>query len=273
MHLRVGTKIGLIIALLGLTAIGIAALGYYEIGLLDDQLRRLVEVSGRKVRLCGEMRLDLVIAVSTERAAIISDQDEESSKFKSRADEAALRIQKNLDALEEILKVYPSEEDRRNLDVFKRRWDRFVPELKEGLLLATQNTKAHARRLTRGEVADRVTMIDDALQGLLRQTDKEVAEAVTAKEITRLTGAEKKARAHGRARALALELHRQLYQHINTADDGERQVIEKYLASIQKDLGTVLRELATPGDDKSRPLLEQLSQEFGKVKDLVAQAK
>src|SRR6266545_7801731 len=141
MQLRVGTKMGLVIGLLAFTALGIAVLGYLEIGLLDDQLRRLVEVTSKKVQLCGEMRLDLVIAVGTERAAIVSDDDKESEKFKHRADEVITRLQNNLAALEDLLKRHPSDEDRRKLDEFKRRWEAFAPQLKEGLLLATQNTK------------------------------------------------------------------------------------------------------------------------------------
>jgi methyl-accepting chemotaxis protein len=271
-QLRVGTKIGLIIALLALTALGIAALGYFEVGRLNDRLRRMVEVTAEKVKFCSEMRLNLIRAVATERAAILSDRDEESSKYKGYSDKAAKQVKENLVAFEEMLNSYPSEEDRANLEVFKRRWVRFADEHAEGLGLSVQNTKAKSRTLAHGELAERVTTLDEVFRGLLRQTDKQIEEAGAAKDMARLAAIEKRARAYSSARVLVLDLHRQLYQHINSTDDSERDRLEKYIQETQRDLRTLLAELGPSTDDKSRGLVAIATQEFDKLQAPFAHA-
>jgi methyl-accepting chemotaxis protein len=272
MQLRVGTKIGLIIALLALTALGIAALGYFEVGRLNARLQRMVEVTAQKVKSCWEMRVNLVRAVATGRAAILSDRDDESARFKGYSEKAASRVKENLDAFEELLKKYPSEEDRANLEVFKRRWVRFAAEHAEGLALSVQNTKARARTLAHGELAERVTSLDEAFRGLLRQVEKVVEEATAAKDVARLATAERKGRAYAAGRTIVLDLHRQLYQHINASDDSERDRLEKYCQALQRELRALLAELGPSADEKSRGLLTVAGQEFDKLQEPLAQA-
>ncbi len=57
-NLRLRTKLGLLVGVLAATAVIIAAVGYFQLAVVNDHLRHMVEVTSKEADLCSKLRLD-----------------------------------------------------------------------------------------------------------------------------------------------------------------------------------------------------------------------
>ena len=80
-NLTLGTKIGLLVAVLVLTVLAVAFVGVREVAQVNDHLRQLVEVNGKAVETTSELRLELLAAVRAEKNSVISPDDKQSMAF------------------------------------------------------------------------------------------------------------------------------------------------------------------------------------------------
>jgi methyl-accepting chemotaxis protein len=266
-QLRVGTKIGLVIALMAATAVVTAVVGYYQLSALTGRLRHMVEVTSKEADLCTRLRLETQAALRFERAAIISIDDEESKRFADQAELAIRQANQTRERLETVLDANPSAEDRRAFDEAMRHWDAYQAVSRESLPLSKQNSNAKAEALAFGKVFEKVAALAEALAGAVQQADKEAADAKDAAK----QAAEKRARQALQARALVLDLGRQVHRHLAMHTEKDKSLVEARAAAIVKDLDAQLAGLTAQADEKNRAAAERANADFYEVKSLVDQ--
>ena len=118
--LRLGAKIGLIIAVLVATAIAIAAVGYNQMGMVSDRLQHLADVTLKEVDYGAQIRQDLGQSRRSEFRAILSDKDKDSAEFISQAREASKRVDRSLKELTDLIDRDPTSADKKTLERFAR---------------------------------------------------------------------------------------------------------------------------------------------------------
>src|SRR5262249_2971818 len=127
--------------------------------------------------------------------------------------------------------------------------------------------------LSAGKAADKVAALQEVAQPLLRQAEKEAADAGTAKDAVKLAAAERKGRLVSRLLASVLETHTLLDRHVNTdTDEGEDRLGER-IKALDKDTEANLAALASPPpDEEERPLVDKATAAVGDFRAAVGQA-
>ena len=72
-RLRLRTKIGLVIAVLVATAVGIAAVGYYQLSVINDRMQHMIEVTSQAYHLSEAMQRDMQRSRRFELRAVLID--------------------------------------------------------------------------------------------------------------------------------------------------------------------------------------------------------
>ncbi len=270
-QLRVGTKIGLVIAVMAATAVVIAVVGYYQLGAVTARLRHMVEVTAKEADLCSRVRLEMQAALRYERAAILSLEDDESRRFADQAEQASRQTSQLLPRLAALIDAQAVAEDRQALDEATRQWDVFLGRQKEVLELARKNTTVKSEGIAYGKLFDKVSAAEEAMDSLLSVAERESAEALAAKDAAKVAAAEKRGRQAQRALALLLDFNRHLDKHIATHTDKEMALLDARLEALSRDLDARLAALAGGADDKARAAAERAIADFNEVKSLAAQ--
>jgi methyl-accepting chemotaxis protein len=270
-NLRVGTKIGLIIAVMAASAVALAAVGYHRVGAMADRLRHMAEVTAREADLCTQLRLDVVGGLRFERAAIISVKDDESLAFADKAEQATRQANATRQQLASMVEANPSPEDRRALEEFNRHWEKYQEVQKQLLPLAKENSSVKAEALRYGKVWDKVSAIVEGLDQVIGRADKESAEALAAKDAAKVAAAEKKARQAQRAQVLLLEMSRYLSRYLASHTDEEWEALDSRIAALRRDVEAELAALAPQAEERGRAALDRLTAEFADLKPLVSQ--
>jgi methyl-accepting chemotaxis protein len=270
-RLRVGTKIGLVIAVLALTALGIAVVGYRQLVDLTDRFRHVVQVTAQEVDMSAHMRYDVMSARRFELLAVLSVKDDESRMFADKAAEAIRQANQHRLELTALIEQHPGKKERLALDEFVRLWDELQPLLKQSLALAVLNTNNKAHALSHGPISDKVTAVEEAARGLLRLVDQEVAEAEKAKDPARVAAEEKKGRALQRLTYVAAELHRALARHVVDTTDEQMDRLGKHVLDLEKEGDALLAGMAARATEKERPGLEKAAEAFARLKALTGE--
>jgi methyl-accepting chemotaxis protein len=268
-RLRLRAKIGLVIAVLVATAIGIAAVGYYQLGRVNDRVKAMIDVTAQAYHLSEMTQRDVQRSRRFETRAILSTDDEESKTFVERSAQLSRDVDQHRSQLSALLDPDPASEERRLLEQFNRSWEELETLQKQTLPLATQNSNYKAQVLSRGKISETVAVLDETLNGTLRQVEKELADAGTAKDAARLAAADRKARALQRLLLLVVDVHRGMSLHVMDTTDEEMDRLDTSLAAKLKEAETLLADLTAQADDKERTALARA---FAAFADLQAQS-
>jgi methyl-accepting chemotaxis protein len=267
-RLRVGTKIGLVIALLALTALGIAVVGYSQLVALTERFRVVVQVTAKEVDDSDRMRFALMLARRYELLAVLSVKDEESKQFADKAADTSREVDQQRRELAALMDRNPNAPARAALDEFNRNWEEIQPLLKQAQALAILNTNNKAHVLSHGSLSAKVAAVEAAARGLLRQADQEAAEADKSKDFGRFAAAEKRRRALWQLLFVAAELHRQLARHIVDTTDEEMDQLGKQVLDLEREGDGALTGLREPVGDKDRSGVESALTAFAELKAL-----
>ncbi|MBL8799440.1 MAG: methyl-accepting chemotaxis protein [Planctomycetia bacterium] len=269
-HWRLRTKIGIVIGVLALTALGIAGVGVHQLGAVNDQLQHLVAVTAHEIELGQRMRVGLLEAIRAEKNAIMSTRDEESRQFADDAAKAAESVNRSRQELTHLLETHSTPEIRSALADFARSWDEFQRIEKQVLGLAVQNTNVKATALSNGTGYDKAQAIGDAMNAVQTLLDKDVTDAA-AKDAARLGAAYKKARLAGAVQALVLKMDQGLDLHINAVTEEDLSRYEVQFRALEKDVDTKLAQLAEEADARERALIDKAAAQFAAFKETSAQ--
>jgi methyl-accepting chemotaxis protein len=270
-QLRIGTKIGLVIAVLAATAVAIAAVGYYQLNALAFRLRHVVEVTAREADGCSQVRVGIQRARLYERAAVLSSDEAAAQRFAAEAEQASRQAGQTLAELTELLTAHADADDQQILKKATDLWEAYLPMQKEALELARKNSLPKAESIAYGQLFDKVSAIQEALDSLLALADRDSAEALTAKDPARVAAAEKRGRLAQRTSALLLDLDRHLDKHLATHSDKEMTLLDARLEALFRDIDSRLSSLAGQVDDKGRAAVERATTDFNEVKSLAGQ--
>ena len=264
-NFRLRTKLGLLVGLLAATAVIIAAVGYFQLGVVNDRLRHMVEVTSKEAGLCSQLRFDLLTMRRNELDVIITLEDEQSKLYAEKARESAQDVDQDRQKLAAMIEQNPSAEDRQALQDFNRSWEEYQPLLKQALALGVQNSNYKAHLLLRGELADKLGEYEAAVNEALHKADKDIADAVSTKEAAPLAAAVARWRTIFDLLPPVLDLHRDLGGNVLTTTDEEMKAVTDRAASVRKEVQTQLAELTEAADDKDRRLFDRIGASFKDV--------
>src|SRR6516225_6249640 len=124
-HLRLRTKIAIVIGVLIVTALLIAGVGIAELYAADNQVRRLVEETARKVYACASMRLELFRAARAQKNAVLSPDDEESRRFVEESNQSLGRANQFRQELAQLIDGNGDRDEKRSQEEVNKTWDEF----------------------------------------------------------------------------------------------------------------------------------------------------
>jgi methyl-accepting chemotaxis protein len=253
-HLKIATKMGLVIAVLAATALVIAIVGYLRLGEVNERLGQLVDQTARAAELCSELRFEVLNVVRAERGAIVADKDEVTLEYRRSAESAMARANTALERLTPLLESSPSVERRQQLNDFVKYWNELQGHQKEMLELSAIHSNTKADALLNNELFKKTSTLITQLERQLAMVDKGAADAP--KDAAHQVATDKKVRALLRAMALLPEYSRLLNRHIYIRPGAEMDRVELQTNAVLTELDTLLTGSQSPLDDKLRRMAE-----------------
>jgi methyl-accepting chemotaxis protein len=248
------TKLTLLVAILVLTTVIVAAVGYLQLGHLGAQAREINEVYSREAAACLEIHTKFLVASREMRTAVILETDAESTQAANLSRAAIHDVMKANKELKDFLEKTQDTEALALLESIQRPLDDWKAVMEETLLLAVRNTTTKARGILFTNVYNRITTAETALAELQKAADQELAEA---KEPERKE-AEKRVRALLSLRLDLLDLFRSLGKHSNLPVNQSQDPYEDKIAVRQREINNQVRALPTVAEGPLRAAQEQL---------------
>ena len=271
-HLKLAFKMGLLIAVLAATALAIAVVGYHQLGVVNERLRATTEVANQQVDYCTRIRIEVFNSLRGERGAVMSHQDEEAKEYADKARAANERIEALRKQLAPLTEQNADVEDQRLLGEFETHWAEFKDVQEKSLPLAVLHTTDKAHALSYGKVWRKIASFKETIQGLLRQLDRGSADALAAKDMSRVAELERRGRQMQRAVLGAAETHRLLNRHLlANMDEEAKNQIEEQLTEQQKEVDTLLASLAMQLEPKDQAQLQPAVNAWKDLKELAVE--
>lgn len=181
------------------------------------------KVIARKAAVLSALRINMIKSVESEKSAVMADTDGASMAFAEEAMRGVEAAEAGLRELSQLIEAYPSENEAKLLQEFKRCWSEFRDIDQAVLEIAVQNSNLKAARLSFGAARDAMAVFEDALLKLINGQESG--------PICRLA-------THALAAGLKIQvLHA---PHIASPNDEEMNAIEK---NIRENDATVRRSL------------------------------
>jgi methyl-accepting chemotaxis protein len=267
-HLRLRTKIGLVIGVLVLTALLIAAVGILQLRALNGRLQALVDVTVQEQTLGIQMQLDLLRAVRAQKNCIISVKNDESRAFADQARKYTDAVNHSRVELKALIDQHGSPEEKQALADFDVAWKDFQVKQSETLDLGVQNSNAKASDLLAGPAADKMKAMEDALTPLLGQAD---AEAGGKLDPVRMTALYKRSRQLADLLLQLRSLQPILKTHIEASSDQEMSTLESRVQSAETGIDALITALKSQATEKDAAAYERASAAFFDLKALTKQ--
>ncbi len=269
-HLRLSTKLGLIVGILVVGVITVALVGYLELGVVNQRVANLVEVIAKKATLAADLRSDLQRTRRMEFRTVITTDDKDSAEYAKQTRELVNQVETAHGELSALIDGTQTPDERKALDAFEQAWKDYREIQDSVLALAVENTNVKANQLTNGELGRKIREIDDAASAWLRQLEKTLADAAGPADGKR-AAAENNRRALQRLQVIALDVHRQLNQNIFDTADEELDRLDERVAASLREAETKLAELASQADAQDLPRLDSLTAAWHAATPLLAQ--
>jgi methyl-accepting chemotaxis protein len=265
------TKIGILVAILTATIVGVAAVGGLQLARTNAQIQGMVNVTNRALDATSQLRIALLRAIRAEKNAVLSPDDKQSAQFVQLARTYSAEIEKQLPQLQDLLDATADAAERQQLDDFKRAWQAFAANQREVLDLALLNTNSRGSELIKGDVQDHLQSIDKllvAVQARLSKLSTTEGVATDAAQLRRLYETDTLL---NRARKRSYRILNLLYDHLASIDDAEMNQLDTQLAEALTELETSLQEAKPMVDEIDRVELSQALIEAQALQKVVVQ--
>jgi hypothetical protein len=180
-------------------------------------------------RLGSDIRVQFTMAADAANRAVMADTDETSKAAAEEAVKSREQVERDVNALDPLLKRLGYTSDLQSLDEFKKQFAEYKKLSDETLSLAVENTNLKAQRLsftTAQAAVDDFRKALDTLPSLARPNDRPRVEALSA----RATGA-----------ALSIQVIEA--RHIAESDDQAMTKMEDQMALADRDARRALADL------------------------------
>jgi hypothetical protein len=201
-------------------------------------------------RLGSDIRVQFTMAADAANRAVMADTDETSKAAADEAVKSREQVERDVNALEPLLKGLGYTSDLQSLDEFKRQFTEYKNLSDETLSLAVENTNLKAQRLsftTAQTAVDDFRKALDALPAMARPVDRSRVQALSAQ-----------------AAADALSIQVIQARHIAESDDQAMTKMEDQIALADRDARRALADLQPlvpkggPGLSEANTALNQL---------------
>jgi methyl-accepting chemotaxis protein len=226
-----------------------------------------VDATARKVYLSANMRLEELRGVRSVKNAIISVEDEESRQLVEQARQAFRQSNQYRQELVQLIDSGGDREEKKLMDEVQKAWDEFQKINRETEALSIQNTNPKAAELSKTKVQEQVVLMREALNLLLKQSDRDAE----AKETARAAAAYKQARLAAATLVLVVDAHRLLDLHVTTPKNEEKSAIEDQFKAHLKEIDANLGTLSSLAGDKERAACDRATAAFSQFKQQAAQ--
>ncbi|MCY2991068.1 MAG: methyl-accepting chemotaxis protein [Planctomycetota bacterium] len=270
-HLRLRTKLGLIVGLLVFCVVVVAVVGYVELGVVNRHVERMVEVTSKARGFVSDMRSNLQGARRMEFRAVLATSDKKSKEYADISRERVKLIDENYRALSDMIEASPTSPDRQLLTQFDQSWQVYRKLNEQTLVLAIENSNIKANGLTNGKLLEKIAAVQQSADAWLRQLEQAVVEAPAGKEDPSATSSNAKRHLLERLRFLAIDLHRRLTLNVFDATDERMDQLDEQVTACQQELEILLNDLSRQATGPEAPWLVGLTGGWRELKPMVAQ--
>lgn len=265
------TKIGILVAILTATIVGVAAVGGLQLARTNAQIQGMVNVTNRALDAASQLRIALLRSIRAEKNAVLSPDDSQSVQFVQLARAYSAEIDKQLPQLHDLLDATADAAERQQLDDFKRDWQAFAANQREVLDLALLNSNSRGSELIKGDVQDHLQTIDKLLVAVQARLNKlSTTEGVVA-DAAQLRRIYETDTLLNRARKRSYRILNLLYDHLASTEDAEMNQLDTQLAGALTELETSLQEAKPMVDEIDRVELSQALIETQSLQKVVVQ--
>lgn len=269
-HLRLRTKLGLIIGIPIFTALLIAAVGIYQLKSLNGKVQSLVDVTIKELNVTNQIEGELHRAIRAQKNCIISIVDDESKRYanQSRKHEEAANQSRN--ELAKLIEMHGSAEEKEALNEFDRTWVEFQKIEKDVLSLAEKNSNIKASNLLNGIMLEKLNALELLLSPLPAMME---AEQNVKPDPVRVASIPKKSRLIFEVLLQLQTTYRVLNQHNNANAELEKNPFETQWKSLERGIDEKLISLKTMSDgkDKESETIARATTAYGEFKDMASQ--
>lgn len=251
-HLRLGTKIGILIGVLVLTAGVIGAVGLYQLRSVNRQVQQMVDTTGRELADCSQMEIVLLQGIRSEKNVVITEDEDEAKQFAEQARASWQTVNQLRQTLGQLIESVDDPEEKRYFDEFNKNWEEFQKISRQSLALAVQKTSARATKLIQGDLNDKAQAGHDALQSAQQMIEKEITDIQSSTDFSRLHDAHVRSRQAAAANAALWELYRLVVRHVIASSEEEMNRLDERIKTQERDVETKLEALANVGNERER---------------------
>jgi methyl-accepting chemotaxis protein len=270
-HLRIRTKLGLIVGILVLCVLVVAVMGYRRLGDINQRVQHMVDVTSQKVLLTVSIRANLQGTRRMEIRAVLTPDDKESQDYATQTRDVAKQLEATYADLDKLIEAGASPAERQALQKFDQSWQEYRTNQEQVLKLAVENSNVKSHALAAGKLSEKVAAIQQAAATGLRQIERLRAEALPANDAKSLLPLDRDYQSLARLQVLALDMHRQVNLHVYDTTDEEMDRLDEQFVSWQKEADERLAQLAESTDSRGLAWAEPLSNAFRELRPLTAQ--
>ena len=270
-RINLKTKIGILVAVLTATILGVAAVGGVQLARTNARIQAMVNVTTRALDTTSQLRVALMRAIRAEKNAVLSADDAQSIHFAQLARARSAEVDKLLPQLQDLLDAATDAGERQQLDDFKRAWQAFATNQEEVLELAILNTNAHGSELIKGDVRDHLEAIDKLLVAVQSRLNKLSTSQGVSADAAQLRRIHEVGTLLDGARQQCSRILNLLYDHLASTDDAEKHQLDTQLADVLTALETSLQEVKPLVDEVDRVEISQAMLEAHALQKIVVQ--
>ncbi|VTS00849.1 HAMP domain-containing methyl-accepting chemotaxis protein [Tuwongella immobilis] len=259
---RISTKMIIIIAVMALTSLSIAAVGYYQFSKVETDLNRMIDTTADLERKSMELRILVGATLLQERAALLTDDPQLAAKHAKESLEKAATIDTARATLPTDLEKNGFLEEAKLASQFENSWERCAANQQQVLKIGLENSLGKARESVKSTISPRIRSWQNVCQSVREAVLRDRDAILAAKDLDKLIAMEGKLRIILELERDILELPNWLTTHINTRVDEGFEKIEARITELQEQIDRNINNLLTQVDGPVKPLVERLSKEF-----------
>ena len=272
-NLQLGGKIGLVIAVQIVIMLCLVFINFRQLALLHAQLTRTYESTIPKGGGVLRLRNALLDSIRLLDLAVFSDSDRDSERFVKRSQEAVDNLLQQKKTLADLIAKEGNPEEKASIDELTPALTRFLRLHREIGELAVINTNTKAHRLLETAGAAKLKELQDAIDTLLLQQDKEFIRAEMEKTGPRLLLLQRRSTLLAAVASSVQELYRLLTTHLSSAsrEGGAEQktVLETQRKALDKEIDGKLREVEAGLDERDRVVFDRAA--LNRIRTMLAE--
>ncbi len=270
-NLRLGSKIGLVIAVQIVIMLALVWINYRQMQSLHEKMLRTFTVSIPKGGAALRIRALLYDALRAEKDAQQASSDKDLAKASKQSAGLIEQIGEQTGTLQNLIAESGSEDERDRMKALAQRWEDFKTKHEQIMDQASLHGVAQANKLIAETLLNKLNAFRRALAILLQQIDQECVQAEAGKNASRLMTLHKRSRQLSQASSAAQELYR-LLDAYNDAPAEKKRGIEAQLRAPKDEVDTRLRDAEAGLEERERSAFERVRLPLDDFRNVAEQA-